>query len=131
MKGRFLVVAMLSMASMACFAKANGSWLKKVPTADRVRVNPYAGQPDAIAGGGHLYQNNCAHCHGENAEGRGSRPSLRSERIMDASDGDLAWLLKNGEAFKGMPVWGALPEQERWQIVAYIRSLNAQTGVQQ
>lgn len=131
MKGRFLIVAMLTMVSMACYAKANGSWLKKVPAADRVRVNPYAGQTEAIAAGGHLFQNNCAHCHGENAEGRGSRPSLRSERVKDATDGDLAWLLKNGEVFKGMPVWGALPEQERWQIVAYIRSLNAQTGVQQ
>ena len=34
---------------------------------------------------------------------------------------------KNGESFKGMPGWGALPEPERWQIVAYLRSLNRKT----
>ena len=30
-----------------CFAKADGSWLKKVPETDRARVNPYAGDPNA------------------------------------------------------------------------------------
>jgi hypothetical protein len=23
-----------------------------------------------------------------------------------------------------MPIWAGLPEQERWQIIAYVRSLN-------
>jgi hypothetical protein len=50
---------------------------------------------------------------------------LKSDRIAKASDGDLAWLLKNGNPYRGMPGWGALPEQERWQLVAFVRSLNA------
>ena len=124
MKGRILTMAVLAMASALCFAAANGSWLKKVPQADRDRVNPYAGQSDAVAAGENLFRNNCAKCHGENAEGKGSRPSLKSERISKATDGDLAWLIKNGEAYKGMPGWGALPEQKRWQIVTYLRSVN-------
>ena len=37
---------------------------------------------------------------------------------------EVAWLLKNGEVFKGMPRWTNLPEQQRWQVIAYIRSLN-------
>lgn len=108
----------------AGFAKANGSWIKKVPAADKQRTNPYAGQRDAVAAGRNLFVANCSHCHGENAEGKGSRPSLRSEHIRSATDGDLAWLLKNGEIYKGMPSWASLPEQQRWQIIAYIRSLN-------
>jgi mono/diheme cytochrome c family protein len=124
MKVRLFTTTVLLAVSAACFAKANGAWLKKVPEADHARVNPYAGQADAAAAGRNLFVANCAHCHGENAQGKGSRPSLRSERIHNATDGDLAWLLKNGDVFKGMPRWAGLPEQERWQIVAYIRSLN-------
>lgn len=127
MRLRMLVPIGLLGLSAVCFAKADGAWLKHVPQADRDRVNPYAGQADAIAAGRNLFVANCAHCHGENAEGKGSRPGLRSARIQNATDGDLAWLLKNGEVFKGMPRWAGLPEQERWQIVAYIRSLNPGT----
>ena len=124
MRGRFLVLAALLTTSMFCFAKADGNWLKKVPQKDRVRVNPYAGQAEAIAAGANIFHNNCAKCHGEQGQGIGSRPTLKSERIRSASDGELAWMLKNGESFKGMPGWGGFPEQARWQIVAFIRSLN-------
>lgn len=124
MKARILVPVMLLAASAACFAAADGAWLKKVPVAESQRVNPFAGQPEAIAAGRNLFLANCARCHGTNARGKGSRPALRSERLTEASDGDLAWLLKNGVVFKGMPRWAGLPEQERWQIVAYLRSLN-------
>ncbi len=125
---RFWILAALLATSLLSFAKADGSWLKKVPQADRARVNPYAGQPEAAAAGANLFRNNCAKCHGENADGKGSRPSLKSERVKNATDGEIAWLLKNGSAFKGMPSWAGLPEQERWQIVTYIRSLNVPTA---
>ena len=128
MRSRWMFVcAMLVGVSAMCFAKADGSWLKKVPQADRERMNPFAGNPDAISAGRSLFAVNCAKCHGDQAQGRASRPPLRSERIHDASDGEIAWLLKNGEVFKGMPRWAGLPDQERWQIVAYIRSLNTLT----
>ncbi len=115
-------MAALAVASALCFAKADGSWLKKVPQADRDRVNPYAGKPDVVAAGENLFRNNCAKCHGEDAGGKGSRPSLKSVRVKNATDGELAWVIKNGQAYKGMPGWGGLPEQRRWQIVAYLRS---------
>jgi mono/diheme cytochrome c family protein len=125
MKGRMFLITPLLLASILCFAAANGSWLKNVPQADHARTNPYAGNAEAAAAGANLFQNNCAKCNGVDAGGKGSRPSLKSERIMGATDGDLAWLLKNGEPFKGMPGWGGLPEQKRWQLVTYLRSLNA------
>ena len=124
MRGRMLVAGALLGASVLCFAAADGSWLKKVPQADKERVNPYAGQADAVAAGENLFRNNCAKCHGANAQGKGSRPSLISERLAGATDGEIAWIIKNGQSFKGMPSWGGLPEQMRWQIVTYIRSLN-------
>jgi mono/diheme cytochrome c family protein len=106
-------------------AAANGAWLKKVPAADHAMVNPVATHPDAVAAGSNLYKNNCAQCHGADGNGRGSRPALRSARIAGATDGDLFWILKNGEPFRGMPSWARLPEGQRWQIVAYLRSLQS------
>ena len=125
MKARSFLAASLLGASILCFAEADGSWLTKVPESDRGRTNPFATNPEAALAGANLYQTNCAKCHGTDAAGRGSRPSLKSERVRNATDGELAWLLKSGEPFKGMPGWGGLPEQKRWQLVAYLRSLNA------
>jgi mono/diheme cytochrome c family protein len=123
MNGRNWILAILLTASALCFAKATNDWLKDVPQADRNRVNPYAGNPKAVAAGAILFRNNCAQCHGNDADGMFSRPSLRSEEVRNATDGDLAWLLKNGDVYRGMPRWSGLPEQERWQIIAYLRSL--------
>lgn len=126
MRARDWCAAALLSASLVCSAAATSAWLKKVPEKDRERVNPSAGQPEAIAAGGNLYRDHCARCHGEDAEGRNGRPSLKSERLRNATDGEIAWILKNGQTFKGMPSWAGLPEQERWQMVAYLRSLNPQ-----
>ncbi|MES2220546.1 MAG: c-type cytochrome [Acidobacteriota bacterium] len=123
MKGRNWVLAILLATSALCFAKAANQWLQKVPPAERSRVNPYAGRPDAVAAGAILYHNNCAQCHGDDADGKFSRPSLRTEEVRSETDGELAWLLKNGDVYRGMPRWSGLPEQERWQIIAYMRSL--------
>jgi len=127
---RFLLAPSLLASAALCFAAANGSWLRKVPAAESQRVNPFAGQPEAVAAGRSLFLENCARCHGAEAQGKGSRPPLRSDRIAHATDGDLAWMLKNGEVYKGMPRWAGLPEPERWQIVAYLRSLNNAPEVQ-
>jgi cytochrome c oxidase cbb3-type subunit 3 len=90
---------------------------------DRERANPYAGKPEAISAGKLLFAENCAKCHGSDAEGRRGRPSLRSERVAHATDGELAWLLRNGSLGKGMPSWSSLPEPKRWQLIAFLRSL--------
>ena len=130
MKGRNWILAILLTTSALCFAKATGEWLKHVPQADRNRVNPYAGKPGAIAAGAILFHNNCAQCHGNDADGKFSRPSLRSKEVQNATDGELAWLLKNGDVYRGMPRWSGLPEPERWQIIAYMRSLDPSSVVE-
>jgi len=122
-----LLAALLAL--IACMAAANGSWLKHVPAKDRARVNPYAGQPDAIAAGAKLFADHCAPCHGADALGRGKRPSLRSERVQDATDGELAWMLRNGNLAHGMPAWDMIPEPSRWQLIAYVKSLGPSVPV--
>jgi mono/diheme cytochrome c family protein len=126
-KGAKWVGALLVAGSAVCFA-GPGGWLKSVPAADRARTNPYAGQVDAAAAGKNLFANNCSKCHGANAEGKGRKPALVSDVLRNATDGEVQWLIKNGEPFKGMPGWGSMPEQERWQIVAWLRSVNQQGG---
>ena len=109
--------------ALAGVAVAQSSWLDRVPAADRARQNPLAGQPPAIAAGRALYLEKCSKCHGQQAEGLGARPSLHSERTAHEQDGDFYWILEHGNKFYGMPAWSDLPEQQVWQLVAYLRSM--------
>lgn len=119
---RWVRVMGVAVALVICLA-ADGSWLQRVPDADRRRANPFAGQTVAIAAGGRMFDDHCAKCHGEDALGHGKRPSLRSDRVQHATDGEIFWLLRNGNLPKGMPTWAALPEPIRWQIITYVKSL--------
>ncbi len=104
-------------------ASAGGSWPASVPESYRHKVNPYAGQPDAIAAGGRLFADHCAQCHQPDALGKGKRPSLRSSYVQNATDGEIFWVLRNGILAHGMPSWSMVPEPSRWQIIAYLKSL--------
>jgi mono/diheme cytochrome c family protein len=118
-----LVLILLS-AAMA-FGAADGNWLKNVPARDREKTNPYHDQADAIAAGRRIFVDRCSHCHGENAEGTKKRPPLKSERVQQqATEGDLHWLLVNGNMRKGMPSWAKLPEPQLWQVITYVKSLH-------
>ena len=83
-----------------------------------------AGKADAVAAGGLLYRDHCLQCHRADAMGDGrKKPALRSERIRTATDGDLEWFLRQGDLGHGMPSWSILPEAQRWQLIAYLRSI--------
>jgi mono/diheme cytochrome c family protein len=110
------------LASVVC-AAADNSWLDQVPADDRARANPFAGQHDASAGGSKLFADHCAKCHGSDALGRSKKPSLRTKEVQTATDGQIFWLLKNGNRRRGMPSWSTLPEPSRWQIIAYVKTL--------
>lgn len=110
-------------ASLLFAAAGDGLWMIRVPDKQRNRENPFAGRPDAIAAGAKLFRQNCSTCHGGEATGMKNRPSLHSERVRAATPGELEWLLKNGSMKNGMPSWSRLPEQQRWQIVAFLKSL--------
>jgi mono/diheme cytochrome c family protein len=113
----------VSAAGLVYAAAGDGTWLTKVPAKERQRENPYAQDPKAASAGAKLFEENCAACHGANAEGKGNKPDLRSDRIQQASPGELHWLLTNGSLKNGMPSWTRLPDQQRWQIVTYLKSL--------
>jgi mono/diheme cytochrome c family protein len=123
-KNRFRLSALSVLGASLLFAAAgDGLWMTRVPDKQRNRENPFAGQPTAVVAGAKLFRQNCSTCHGGEATGRENRPNLHSERIRAATPGELEWLLKNGSMKNGMPSWSRLPEQQRWQIVAFLKSL--------
>jgi mono/diheme cytochrome c family protein len=132
-----LIPALLTFASLAAAAGAvhhehksddRGVWVEiaQAPAATRNWKNPYEGQTDGIAAGEKLFHQHCADCHGDDARGKHA-PNLRSAGVQNATPGELAWLLRNGNMTHRMPAWAGIPEQRRWQIVAFIKSLGVET----
>jgi mono/diheme cytochrome c family protein len=117
-----LVVIVLT-TSFLIASVGDGEWLNRVPAKEQIKENPYAGDSQAAAAGAKLFGQHCATCHGKDAEGKNGKPSLHSERLKQASPGDIHWLLTNGSLKNGMPSWARLPEQQRWQIVTYLKSI--------
>ena len=118
-----LSLSSLVFCAALAFAAVHSPW-DHIPATDHVRVNPLAAQPEAIAAGARIYTDHCAECHRADAHGDGhKRPSLRSEIVRSATDGDLEWFLRQGDLSHGMPSWSSLPTQQRWQLIAYLRSI--------
>jgi mono/diheme cytochrome c family protein len=126
MKRKGLVLIFVLVSATALIAAAGADWLTRVPVREREKVNPYHDRPEAIQAGRLLFSDHCAQCHGGNAQGINKRPSLRTPRILEeATEGDLHWLLANGNLRRGMPSWSKLPDQQLWQLISYLKSLKA------
>jgi glucose/arabinose dehydrogenase/mono/diheme cytochrome c family protein len=97
------------------------------PDAERAKTNPLSGQ--AHAEGQLLFAKTCANCHGPAGQGNGNVPSLAGGPSKSAADGELFWYITKGDLNNGMPSWASLPENQRWQIISYIRELQTSTAV--
>jgi len=76
-----------------------------------------------IRAGGKLFAQHCASCHGVNATGSRA-PSLHTPSVQSMPDAALVQFLTDGDLPKGMPSWSRLPEERRWQLVRYLKSLS-------
>lgn len=86
--------------------------------------NPLAGKAEAVEAGRLQYLTSCSGCHGPTAEGgRGPRLTNNSG-VRGASDERLFDSIKNGVRGSDMPA-SPLPEEKIWQMVTYVRMLNA------
>jgi cytochrome c-550 PedF len=104
-----------------------------------VDVNPYRGDPKAVALGAVGYAHNCAGCHGLNAESGGVAPDLlvlnkdcdritaadkKNACLKDADDYFKTKVLagkKNGEGRYVMPAYDGIFTQEAvWAVKAYL-----------
>lgn len=117
--------AILFLAACAAFAAGPiHPHFDHVPAKDHARANPLPANAQNIEAGRQIYLDHCAECHKAEARGDGrKKPSLRTESVRNASDGDLEWFLREGDLRHGMPSWSSLPEAQRWQIIEYLRSL--------
>jgi len=123
MRRLFPILFLALCAALGVAADLHAHW-DRVPAKEHARPNPLANQPEAIAAGALVYRDHCLQCHKGDAEGDGrKRPSLRTDRIRNASDGDLEWFLRQGDLRHGMPSWSSLPQAQRWQVVAFLRSI--------
>ena len=125
-----IAIAALVVSSLGFGGSAlaqGGPW--GAPDAEKVKKNPLANDKKFVEQGGKLAQVNCVTCHGAKGKGDGAaavalnpKPAdWTSKRVQDESDGELFWKISNGRG--AMPPWKHLPEQDRWALIRYIRSL--------
>ena len=97
---------------------------------------PASAQGDANAGKP-LYELKCAGCHGVKGDGKGPAAELllpaprdftsgiykiRTTANKTPTDQDLFRIISDGMPGTSMPPWSVLPEKERWNLVAYIKT---------
>jgi len=93
------------------------------PASAKAMKNPYEGQEEAITEGKTLYARNCLACHGKAGQGTGNVPSLVDGKLKGVTAGEMFWFITKGSTDNGMPAWGFLPDQKRWQIVTFVEAL--------
>lgn len=93
--------------------------------------NPFAGDPQAIELGRVQFRSSCAGCHGLRATGGRSGPDLtRGAFAAGDTDADVYRVVSEGIAGSEMPGFGGrLEVNERWRVVAYVRSLATRDAV--
>ena len=103
--------------------------LAPVPTEYAGKTNPFG--PEAVEDGAQVFQSNCATCHGEEGHGDGIAsgsldPKPKNLAILQESAGDdyLFWRISDGKQGTSMVAWKhILTEEQIWQVVSFIRSL--------
>jgi mono/diheme cytochrome c family protein len=121
----FVIVA----AAGSIVLYATRDW--NAPAAARNLQNPVPATDDSITAGMMSYSTHCQGCHGESGDGKGQRAeklSIAPSDFTDAhamgqiTDGELFWKISHGR--RPMPAFREkLTEQERWELVDYIRTL--------
>lgn len=125
----FLLIGAMSVAILTTsLVQFGGEW-KAPPEADKLS-NPLKGNEASIDAGKKTYKQMCAICHGNKGKGDGvagmglnPRPTDFSNADVQAqSDGAIYWKMTEGRApmaaYKDI-----LKEDQRWELVNYIRTL--------
>jgi mono/diheme cytochrome c family protein len=138
----FAATIMLTMLVLIVAGFAVQGFRKTVPvTAGSALANPLVADPGSVQRGGDLYASFCLNCHGAGGIGidnsdpahlHGSGTNLVDGRTQGQRDGDLYWSITNGIAGTDMPAFDrALSDQERWDLVNYLRMLATSAAASQ
>jgi cytochrome c oxidase cbb3-type subunit 3 len=99
--------------------------------------NPFAGDAKAAKAGEYEFRINCALCHGLGAHGGGRGPDLtRAQKKHVHSDEEMFQVISNGIPGTVMPANGTngqgvgMTDEEIWQIITYIRSVEVKAPAQ-
>lgn len=109
----------------------------KAPDDFLSKTNPLAASADTINAGKTLFLKTaqpvaCAMCHGEQGNGKGfmgaalvppPRNFTCGSMMKDIPDGQLFWIIKNGSPGTGMMSFAAMPDEQVWQLIHFIRTL--------
>lgn len=126
--GSFIVTIFFTVSIVACRVAAQDAHFHNAPVSSAQQRNPYADQSAAVTAGEKLYATNCAACHGPSGQGTGNIPPVAIGPTQAAPDGEVFWFITTGSVANGMPAWGSLPEEQRWQLVSFLKSLKDSPG---
>jgi len=136
-----LALLLVPLLSLSCHPNPQPEALTPIPTlppAATLTLIPALGEGAATGGeaapspapeggdpisGASAYAQNCAACHGENAQGGPVGPTLVSAEMKAKDDDYYRQVIANGIAGTAMPPWGSrLSAQDIQEIVAFLRS---------
>ena len=101
-------------------------------------ANPVRADEVSLQRGGILFDLNCAVCHGSGGHGDGAvikfwaadarmPANLMADRVQQYSDGAIYTFITQGIGAMP-PLRENLSERQRWDVINYLRSLQAQPG---
>lgn len=105
-----------------------------IPNGQTLPANPVPASADSITRGKELYGINCQMCHGVTGEGNGPiapflvnyKPANLTSPIVQAfPDGQIFVTITNGVPNRMPPLNENLTVSERWDVVNYVRTLQA------
>jgi len=125
------------------------TWQAQIPPEYAALKNPFPpGDAAAVANGEHLFdKNDCDKCHGDELKGDGEFSAVLNPKPIDLTDPALMnlpfvtdtylyWRISEGGSqppfMSAMPIWKLkLSDQERWELVSFIRSQTAPSTASQ
>ena len=123
------LVLALGVGTWSPGARAQGGTPWVAPESEKAKKNPTPNDKKTVEQGEKVAKVNCVSCHG--SKGKGDGPAAvalnpkpadwTSNRVQDLPDGEIFWKITTGRG--PMPPWRHLPENDRWAIVRYIRTL--------
>jgi mono/diheme cytochrome c family protein len=134
-----LALSLVLLLTLACNPNPQPEGLTPVPTlAPAATLTPSleatatpAGEAEAspapaggdAAKGAAIFAQDCAGCHGDNAQGGSVGPSLVTAELKAQSDDFFRQTILNGRAGTAMPAWeGRLSAQDIEDVIAFLRS---------
>jgi mono/diheme cytochrome c family protein len=121
---------------MAIMAEENTESEWQAPSHAERRKNPIVADSKSIAAGKAVYSAQCAQCHGTTGKGDGcsakdlspSPADLSDPALARQTDGALFWKITTGR--RPMPASENIAENDRWNLINYIRTLSPASSTQ-